>query len=542
MTEPYRVLARKYRPQRFAELIGQEAMVQTLGNAIARGRIAQAWMLTGVRGVGKTTTARLIAKALNCIGPDGQGGPTITPCDRCEPCRAIAEGRFIDVMEQDAASNTQVDKMRELLDGVPYAPVSGRYKVYVIDEVHMLSTSSFNALLKTLEEPPAHVKFIFATTEAQKVPVTILSRCQRFDLRRVPEERLREHFAAICASESVEVEPEALSIIARAAEGSVRDGLSILDQAIAHGGGAVSAAAVTDMLGLADRGRVRALMSCLLAGDGPGALEGLEEQYRLGVDPREVIRELMDLAHLATRAKLMGTVEPGRPPEERAALKGWAERCGMGQLHRVWQLLLKAHDEVGCAPVPLEAAEMGLLRIAYASSLPDPGELLRRGPDEGEPARPAVATPAPTRTPAPVAHLPEPAAPAARLPLPESFEALVRLAESEGSLMLAAQLHDYVRPVRYAPPEFSFALAANLPGNLAQDLTRALRDWTGSNWRIEIAMTGGEPTLREREQAERRAALEDPAVKALMEAFPGAELLSYDPHSTAAPAARRDIA
>src|ERR1700754_96683 len=287
---PYRVLARKYRPRNFSELIGQEAMVQTLENAIRRDRIAHAFLLTGVRGVGKTSTARLIAKALNCIGPDGQGGPTITPCNVCEPCRAISEGRHIDVIEMDAASHTSVDDIREIIDAVRYASVSARYKIYIIDEVHMLSKNAFNALLKTLEEPPEHVKFLFATTEVNKVPLTVLSRCQRFDLRRIPAEKLAAHFADVSKAEHVEVEPEALALIARAAEGSARDGLSILDQAIAHGAGAVTAGQVRDMLGLSDRGAIRRLLGDLLAGDAQAALTAVADQYALGVEPAAMLR------------------------------------------------------------------------------------------------------------------------------------------------------------------------------------------------------------------------------------------------------------
>src|SRR6476469_4643249 len=301
--QPYRVRARKDRPQSFEQLIGQEAMVKTLGNAIASGRIAHAFLLTGVRGVGKTSTARLVAKALNCVGPDGQGGPTIDPCGVCEPCRAIAEGRHIDVTEMDAASHTGVDDVREIIEAVRYSAVSARFKIYIIDEVHMLSKNAFNALLKTLEEPPAHVKFLFATTEVNKVPVTVLSRCQRFDLRRIPAEKLVEHFRRIAEIEQVSIEPDALLMIARAAEGSARDGLSLLDQAIAHGGGEVRTEAVRDMLGLADRGRIRRLLSLLLAGDAPGSLAELDEAQALGIDPMALLRGLMEQLHAASRAK-----------------------------------------------------------------------------------------------------------------------------------------------------------------------------------------------------------------------------------------------
>ena len=307
--EPYRVLARKYRPQTFAELIGQDAMVTTLANAIEKGRIAHAFLLTGVRGVGKTSTARLIAKALNCIGPDGLGGPTISPCNQCESCRAIAEGRHIDVVEMDAASHTGVEDIREIIEAVRYASASARYKIYIIDEVHMLSKNAFNALLKTLEEPPQHVKFLFATTEVNKVPVTVLSRCQRFDLRRIPAEKLAAHFAEVSNSEDVDVDPEALAMIAASAEGSARDGLSILDQAIAHGAGRVTAEQVREMLGLADRGRICRLLQLILSGDSRSALSELDETHRLGIDPSQLLRGLMESLHLATQAR-PGRVRP----------------------------------------------------------------------------------------------------------------------------------------------------------------------------------------------------------------------------------------
>ena len=338
--QPYRVLARKYRPQSFAELIGQDAMVRTLGNAIERDRLAHAFLLTGVRGVGKTSTARLIAKALNCVGPDGQGGPTIEPCGVCEPCRAIAEGRHIDVVEMDAASHTGVDDVREIIEAVRYAAVSARYKVYIVDEVHMLSKNAFNALLKTLEEPPPHVKFLFATTEINKVPVTVLSRCQRFDLRRIPAEKLAAHFREVAAKEGVEVEPEALALIARAAEGSARDGLSILDQAIAHGPGGVTADQVRTMLGLSDRGAIRNLLGVILSGDASAALAALRDQYDLGVEPHAVLRGLLESVHGITRAKVGGAADPAQSAEEREAYSDWASRLSYAAVHRLWQLLL----------------------------------------------------------------------------------------------------------------------------------------------------------------------------------------------------------
>src|SRR3954468_24373906 len=428
---PYRVLARKYRPQTFGQLIGQDAMVTTLANAIRRDRLAHAFLLTGVRGVGKTSTARLIAKALNCIGPDGQGGPTIDPCGVCEPCRAIAEGRHIDVVEMDAASHTGVDDVREIIEAVRYAAVSARYKVYIVDEVHMLSKNAFNALLKTLEEPPAHVKFLFATTEINKVPVTVLSRCQRFDLRRIPAEKLAAHFGEVAAKEGVEVEPEALALIARAAEGSARDGLSILDQAIAHGPGGVTAEEVRTMLGLSDRGAIRRLLGLLLSGDAPAALAALRDQYDLGVEPSAVLRGLLESVHGITRAKVGGAEDPAQSVEEREAYADWSSRLSYAAVHRLWQLLLKGLAEVHGAPMPLEAAEMALLRVIHASELPDPGALLeklRNG--EALPARAPAAGAAPQGQ-------------GALMEAPETFPALVDLLARNGKPHLAQQLHDY---------------------------------------------------------------------------------------------------
>jgi len=509
--QPYRVLARKYRPQSFAELIGQDAMVRTLGNAIERDRLAHAFLLTGVRGVGKTSTARLIAKALNCIGPDGQGGPTIDPCGICEPCRAIAEGRHIDVVEMDAASHTGVDDVREIIEAVRYSAVSARYKVYIVDEVHMLSKNAFNALLKTLEEPPQHVKFLFATTEVNKVPVTVLSRCQRFDLRRIPAEKLAAHFGEVAGKEGVEVEPEALALIARAAEGSARDGLSILDQAIAHGPGGVSAEQVRTMLGLSDRGAIRQLLGVLLSGDAPAALSALRDQYDLGVEPNAVIRGLLESVHGITRAKVGGAEDAAQSAEEREAYAEWAGRLSYASVHRLWQLLLKGLAEVHGAPMPLEAAEMALLRVIHASDLPDPGALLERlAGGEAVPARAAAAPAAPTAMPA-------------------TFRDMVEALEAKGRRHLAQQLHDYARPIAYAPPE----LVLSLKGPIAtRDLALALKEVTGQAWQVRTEDEGGEPTLQEQEQAAKKAqeqaVLETPLVKAALEAFPGAELARYN--------------
>ena len=521
--QPYRVLARKYRPQSFSELIGQDAMVQTLGNAIKRDRLAHAFLLTGVRGVGKTSTARLIAKALNCVGPDGEGGPTIDPCGQCEPCQAIAEGRHIDVVEMDAASHTGVDDVREIIEAVRYAAVSARYKVYIIDEVHMLSKNAFNALLKTLEEPPPHVKFLFATTEVNKVPVTVLSRCQRFDLRRITADRLAEHFRWIVGEEGAEAEDEALALIARAAEGSVRDGLSILDQAIAHGPDGVTAAQIREMIGLSDRGAVRALFGKLLAGDAQAVLASIEEQHDLGTDPAALFRGLLETTHGIVRAKVGGADDPALSAEEREAFADWASRLGFASLHRIWQLLLKGLHEVETAPMPLEAAEMGLLRIVHAAGMPDPGELARKL-DSGE----FSAAPAPSAAPSGSGGDTTGA-------MPSDYAAMVRtVAESahdDESWRAAQYLERDVRLVRYDPPNLVVRPLKPRDEEFFRDLARLLRKETGQVWTIDTSDEEGEPSLLDQEQAaasaEREAVLQSPMVKAAFEAFPDAELIDY---------------
>jgi DNA polymerase-3 subunit gamma/tau len=519
----YRVLARKYRPQRFSELIGQDAMVQTLGNAIRRDRLAHAFLLTGVRGVGKTSTARLIAKALNCIGPDGKGGPTIDPCGVCEPCVAIAEGRHIDVVEMDAASHTGIDDIREIIEAVRYSAVSARYKVYIIDEVHMLSKAAFNGLLKTLEEPPAHVKFLFATTEVNKVPVTVLSRCQRFDLRRIPADLLAGHFAHVVKAEQVEAEPEALALIARAAEGSVRDGLSILDQAIAHAdldGSGVKAAQVRDMLGLSDRGAIRRLFAAMLAADVPSVLSAVEQQDSLGVEPAALLRGLLEVVHGVTRAKAGGAEDPALSHEEREAFADWASRMGFATLHRLWQLLLKGHGEVLTAPHPREAAEMALLRVVHASQLPDPGELARRL-QAGEMV--AAAPYAPASAP-PAAEEQSPL-----LALPKDFPALIGLLADNGKPHLAQQLHDYAGLISYAPPRLVLRPIKPLPGEFARDMAAALKRLTDTVWEVEMSDAPSEPSLLQQEQAAAQAARDEilnaPMVAAVRSAFPDAELI-----------------
>ena len=525
----YRVLARKYRPASFDTLLGQDAMVRTLGNAIRREQLAQAWLLTGVRGVGKTSTARIIAKALNCIGPDGSGGPTISPCGVCEPCIAISAGRHIDVVEMDAASNTGVDDVREIIESVRYASVSARYKIYIVDEVHMLSKNAFNALLKTLEEPPPHVKFIFATTEVQKVPVTVLSRCQRFDLRRIPAEMLAEHFTRIVEAEGATAEPEAVALIARAAEGSVRDGLSILDQAIAHGSGAITAQAVRDMLGLSDRGSIRTLMALVLGGDAAGALAALQGQYDLGTDPAMIVQELLELVHTITRAKVADAHDPAMSAEERDTVRGWAGTLSFPAVHRLWQLLLKGLAEVQSAPVPIQAAEMAVLRIIHASALPDPAELVRRLTDRAErgadaPAVPEARPSSATVQKLPVAAPPPPAAPA----MPADYAAMVALF-ADREPRLHQLLHDEVRLIDYSPPNLSIVGSPMLHTTFVQQVIACLQQHTGARWTVTLAKDGGGQTLHEIDEAriaaERAAALADPAVREILAAFPGAELI-----------------
>jgi DNA polymerase-3 subunit gamma/tau len=531
--QPYRVLARKYRPAAFDALIGQDAVVTTLANAIRGNRLAQAWLLTGVRGVGKTSTARIIAKALNCIGPDGSGGPTIAPCGVCANCTAIAAGQHIDVIEIDGASNNGVDDVREIIEAVRYAASQARYKIYIIDEVHMVSKQAFNALLKTLEEPPPHVKFIFATTEVQKVPVTILSRCQRFDLKRVSAELLAAHFRKVAESEQVEAEDEALALIARAAEGSVRDGLSILDQAIAQAGsGAVTAAHIRTMLGLADRGRVSGLMAAVLAADATAVLAALDQAGNAGVEPDALIEGLLDLVHGISRAKLSGQVDPALAEADRALVRQWSEQLSFPALHRLWQLLLKGHADVRQAPVPQQAADMALLRVVHAAGLPDP-ELLARQLREGPGAAASGNGPLlpAARTPAPGAE-----APAG----PHDAASLVALFEARREALLAKHLRDDVAIAEVTAGFVRLAVVGRLPSGFATEVRRHLESWTGGSWQVELeASAQGLESLHQAAErtaaAARAAALEDPTVKALMAEFPGAELVAVSPVGATVP-------
>jgi DNA polymerase-3 subunit gamma/tau len=533
--QPYRVLARKYRSQTFAELIGQDAVVQTLANAIRRERLAHAFLMTGIRGTGKTSTARLIAKSLNCIGPDGKGGPTIDPCGVCEPCVAITEGRHIDVIEMDAASNTGVDDVREIIEAVRYAAVSARYKIYIVDEVHMLSRNAFNALLKTLEEPPAHVKFLFATTEVDKLPVTVLSRCQRFDLKRIPAPLLADHFAKICTKEGVEAEPEALAMVAEAAEGSARDGLSILDQAIAHADLAgdaqagrilITADQVREMLGLADKTVQRRLFAALLGGDGAALLDVVAAQFALGVEPLSLMRSAMELTHRITVAQLGNGKVEALSADERATIRDWADRLSAGQLHRLWQLLLKGFDEVKAAPDPLVAAEMALLRCLHAADMPDPGQLVKRL--EAAAASGVLAAPATSAAGQGAPVMAAAAAPAADL----GWEALVEQVE-QGSIPLGSMMRIQVRVVELAPGRLIYEQAPGFPEDIAGDLRQGLQRATGLMWEVERRVSGGKPTLIEvlnaEQEAKRAAQRSSPLMQAAMAAFPQAQQVEDDP-------------
>ena len=565
----YRVLARKYRPDRFSELIGQEALVRTLGNALSLGRLAHAFVLTGVRGVGKTSTARLLARGLNCIGADGTGDATLEPCGTCEPCVAIAASRHVDVLEVDAASHTGVDDARDIIEGVGYRPVSARYKIYIIDEVHMMSKSAFNALLKTLEEPPDNVKFIFATTEIRKVPVTILSRCQRFDLRRVDSDVLAAHLASICTHESIDADTEALNVISRAAEGSVRDALSLLDQAAAMTADQISADNIAAMLGRPGRADSIAMLDAAMSGDAAGALDALASAHTNGAEPEMAIADLMDLIHRASLIAAGGSAD-SLLEAERTPVTALAD-MGIARLGRAWQMLLKGHAEITTAPQPMAAAEMLLIRLAHLANMPTPADIigkLGRGAD----AAPATAPQSPpkknlgaknpdtrdatpkntaqeTPSPAPVASdippapagmsaaggaavaQPEPAPEPAHDISPEdqtadhnteqladpsspvgetgptlnSLQDVAALAESHDEALLAARIRTFVRPVRLQPNLLEIALADGAPDTLAGDIARNLSQWTGQRWMVSLAEGKGGQTIAEARTAARNA-------------------------------------
>jgi DNA polymerase-3 subunit gamma/tau len=553
----YRVLARKYRPATFDDLIGQEAMVRTISNAFETGRIPQAWILTGVRGVGKTTTARILARALNYELPDGSvTGPTIAMPGLGVHCQAIMESRHLDVLEMDAASHNSVDDVRQINDAIRYSPVSARYKVYILDEVHMLSGAAFNALLKTLEEPPPHAKFIFATTEIRKVPVTVLSRCQRFDLRRVDASMLVRHLGGIADKEDVSAEPEALALIARASEGSVRDSLSLLDQAIAHAAGPVRAEDVRQMLGLADRVRIVDLFEALLRGDIAGALKELRDQYDSGADPLTVLTELAEFTHFVTRIKVVPTVAQDVSISEAERTRGhaFATQLSMRVLSRTWQMLLKALADVKDAARPLAAAEMALVRIAYAADLPTPDEVMRSlGEEKSSGARPThssgaaaassagsfaprydaprgaprgSAAPAPMGEP--VARLNEPGAGEPVLALAR-FEDLIALAAEKRDLSIKAALERDVRLVRFEDGQLEISLLPSAGKSLVGDLSRKLAAWTGRRWMVAVSSQQGAPTMKEqadKQQADMEIGVQaDPLVREVLARFPGSKIV-----------------
>ncbi len=542
----YRVLARKYRPATFADLIGQDALVRTLKNAIDTGRLAQAYILTGIRGVGKTTSARIIARALNCIGPDGKGGMTTEPCGVCEHCRAIAEGRHVDVVEIDAASNTGVDNVREIIETTRYNPTSARFKIYIVDEVHMLTKQAFNALLKTLEEPPERVKFIFATTEIRKVPTTVLSRCQRFDLRRVDVEPLTQHFKNIIEKENLKAEDDALRLIARAADGSVRDGLSLLDQAIAHGGGNVTADFVRAMIGLADRAAVFDLFEKLMNGDIKSALDLFNAQYDLGAEPLVVLQDLLDLTHWLTRAKIAPELadDPSMASAERERGAEMAKKLSMPVLTRTWQMLLKGINETVYAPSAKQAAEMLLIRLAYAAELPPPAEIIGSlGSAKTAPA-PMTTTGTSSFSNAPKAQSDwggiRAAVGASSAPVPESlpktqpklssFADVVACAYKQNEMMLAFNLENYASIVRFEFGCIEFYPLEKAPLNLANELAEKLNEWTGKRWLVSVVNKPGGMTLaqeaKKNEENLRKKMSVHPLVSAVIKTFPGAHLES----------------
>jgi len=552
-TPAYQVFARKYRPETFADLVGQDAMVRTLKNAFAADRIAQAFIMTGIRGTGKTTTARIIAKGMNCIGPDGTGTPTTEPCGQCEHCVAIMEGRHVDVMEMDAASRTGVGDIREIIDSVRYRAASARYKIYIIDEVHMLSTSAFNALLKTLEEPPEHVKFIFATTEIRKVPVTVLSRCQRFDLRRIEPEDMLGMLHRIAKAESAEIAEDALALITRAAEGSARDATSLLDQAISHGAGETSADQVRAMLGLADRGRVLDLMDMILRGDAAGALTELSAQYAEGADPLAVLRDLAEITHWVSVVKITPDAadDPTISPDERARGSAMAAELPMRVLTRMWQMLLKVLEEVSAAPNAMMAAEMAVIRLTHVADLPSPEELVRKLQDMPPPAsppaggggggRPVQSTGAPAagggasavasaraggNGGALTATLAQDAdAGLARFP---SFDHVIELIRANRDAKLLMDVEADLRLVSYQPGRITFEPTPLAPADLAQRLGQRLQLWTGNRWAVMIVSEGGAESILEKRHAVKNAlvatAAEHPLVQAVLARFPKAKI------------------
>jgi DNA polymerase-3 subunit gamma/tau len=584
-SQVYQVLARKYRPETFVDLVGQDAMVRTLKNAFAADRIAQAFIMTGIRGTGKTTTARIIAKGLNCTGPDGSGGATTEPCGACDACTAIMQGRHVDVMEMDAASRTGVGDIREIIDSVHYRAASARYKIYIIDEVHMLSTSAFNALLKTLEEPPAHVKFIFATTEIRKVPVTVLSRCQRFDLRRIEPEVMIALMQKIAKAEAAQITEDALALITRAAEGSARDATSLLDQAISHGAGETTAEQVRAMLGLADRSRVMDLFDLVMKGDAHGALSELSAQYADGADPMAVLKDLAEITHWISVVQITpdAAEDPTLSPDQRARGQIMAKALPMRSLTRMWQMLLKALDEVAQAPNAMMAAEMAIIRLTHVADLPSPEELIRKlqsgapsgtqaseqatggaasGAARGETAPNSVST-SPTKQSRPSHGTPDPSSGSGRharaqaadapntghvspaphntggnavpavaidqaLALYPSFEHVIDLIRLNRDVKLLVEVESGVQLARYQPGRIEFVPTPGAPNDLAQRLGQRLQLWTGNRWAVSLVNEGGDETIAARrdkaENALKAEAQRHPLVLAVLAEFPAAKI------------------
>ena len=573
-TQGYQVLARKYRPETFTDLVGQEAMVRTLRNAFEADRIAQAFVMTGIRGTGKTTTARIIAKGMNCIGADGSGGPTTEPCGTCEHCVAIMEGRHVDVLEMDAASRTGVDDIREIIESVQYRAASARYKIYIIDEVHMLSTNAFNALLKTLEEPPEHVKFIFATTEIRKVPVTVLSRCQRFDLRRIEPDVMIALLKKIAAAEQAEIAADALALITRAAEGSARDATSLLDQAISHGAGETSAEQVRAMLGLADRGRVMDLFEMIMRGDAASALSELGGQYADGANPLAVMRDLAEVTHWISVVKITPDAgeDPTVSPDEQMRGLSLAKALPMRALTRMWQMLLTSIEEVSQAPNAMMAAEMAVIRLTHVADLPSPEELVRKlkditpppagagltsssGGSSGsgaglsaataltdKPGAIATASPTPSaQSPSGNQNISTPSAvlggaePALALNTQQmlaaysTFDHIMDLIRAQRDVRLLVEVENCVQLARYQPGRIEFVPTADAPADLAQRLGSRLQLWTGQRWAVSLVNDGGAQTIaRMRSSAEealKAKALAHPLVKAVFDSFPKAQII-----------------
>ena len=548
-TKKYQVLARKYRPETFSDLIGQEAMVRTLKNAFDADRIAQAFMMTGIRGVGKTTTARIIAKGMNCIGLEGNTGPTTSPCGQCEQCVAISEGRHVDVLEMDAASRTGVDDIREIIDSVHYRAASARFKIYIIDEVHMLSNNAFNALLKTLEEPPEHVKFIFATTEIRKVPVTVLSRCQRFDLRRIEPEEMIKMLQNLAKLENASISNEALALITRASEGSARDAQSLLDQAISHGAGETSVDQVRAMLGLADRGRVLDLFEFIMRGQAKEALNELGSQYSDGADPIGIIRDLAEVTHWVSIIKITPDAadDPTVSPDEKTRGQAFSQSLSMRILTRTWQLLLKALEEISSAPNPMMAAEMAVIRITHVSDLPSPEELVKKltsthseseGVKKGNPGKSISNTTSSNFKPTqqtetrPIKNDGNTAlaldTETLDLQYP-TFESVLEIIRKFRDMKLLIDVENSVRLSSYVPGRIEFTPTENAPKDLAQRLGQLLQNWTGFRWAITVVGNCSGKTIQEQRNAKdatlKREAKLHPFVKTVFDNFPKASIV-----------------